>query len=193
MAANPGTAGPGGPFVHSAAVTNLGPSPATGVVLTVTLPAGAVVGTITPGACVPGGSTVTCTVGALAAGGTFVATVELPAAASGTYTRPGLRRRSRADPDPAEQHRHRHDGDRPDRRRPPNPVNMRVPVFSTGPTTLTITNDSPHRDRLQLLERPIRPPGRAAFAGPSGRCPPSTPSDRTARAVPGVHAASIAV
>ena len=56
MTASPAATGPGGTFTHSASVTNLGPSAATGSASSLTLPAGAVAGTITPGACLAAGA-----------------------------------------------------------------------------------------------------------------------------------------
>jgi uncharacterized repeat protein (TIGR01451 family) len=184
MAANPGTAGPGEPFVHSAVVTNHGPSPATGVVLTVTVPAGTAVGTITPGACSLGGSTVTCTVGALASGATFNASITLSAAASGSYTSQGTVTGTELDLDAS------------DNTASattvigrvlvaPSPVVMRVPLFSTGQTTLTITNDSPLAIGYQIYERDKQAAWpRPAFAGPSWQVPESATTDRDGRAAP---------
>ena len=154
--ATPPVAAPGDSFAHAFTVTNLGPSPATGVTLTITLPAGAAVGTITPGACSLGGSTVTCTVGGLAKNATFTASVTLSAAVSGSYTSQGSVTGTEPDPDTS---------DNTAEATTvvgqvlvaPSPVVMRVPVFSTGQTTLTITNDSPLS--IGYWHRRAQPPG----------------------------------
>ena len=184
MTANPAATGPGGTFTHSASVTNLGPSAATAVSLVLALPAGTVAGTITPGACLAAGSTVTCTVGPLAMGGTFAASVELSAATSGSYSTTGVVSGAESDPNPA--------NDTASTTTAvgqivatPNPVNMRVPVFSLGSSILNITNDSPLTVGFSLLERPIEYAwARFQIAGPTWKVPAENASDRTARAVP---------
>ena len=184
MTANPAATGPGGTFTHSASVTNLGPSAATAVSLVLTLPAGAVAGTIIPGACLAAGSTVTCTVGPLAMGGTFAASVEMTAATSGAYATTGVVSGAESDPNPA--------NDTASATTAvgqivatPNPVNMRVPVFSLGSSILSITNDSPLTVGFSLLERPIEYAwARFPIAGPTWQVPAENASDRTARAVP---------
>ncbi|MGV8040077.1 MAG: lamin tail domain-containing protein [Thermoanaerobaculaceae bacterium] len=171
-------------FTHSAVVTNNGPSTGTGVSLSINLPAGASVGPIAPGACSLAGSTVTCAVGTLASGGTFTATVGLSAAASGTYTSSGSVAGVELDPDTS---------DNADDvstavglvTAAPSPVNMRVPVFGSGQTTLTISNDSPLGVGFQIFERnqaTVWP--RPAQAGVSWEVPAANRLDRTAAAVP---------
>jgi uncharacterized repeat protein (TIGR01451 family) len=185
MSAEPTATGPGGSFVHAATVSNLGPADASGVVLTLTLPAGAVVGTITPGACVPAADVVTCTVGPLAVAGTFVATVEMTASVTGTYTTAGVVAGTEPDPVPA--------NDTATAATAigqiiatPNPVNMRVPMFTpSGSMTLNITNDSSIAVGFTLLERPNEYAwARFAPAGPTWNVPAVNSFDRTARAVP---------
>ncbi len=81
------TIGIGNPYTFRYTVTNNGPDPATGVVVTDNLPAASVTfGSITssPGACAsPSGTTVVCSIGNLATGGTATLSVTLtPTAAS---------------------------------------------------------------------------------------------------------------
>jgi uncharacterized repeat protein (TIGR01451 family) len=184
MTANPAATGPGMTFAHAATVTNLGPSAATGVTLTLTLPAGAVAGTITPGACVPAGATVTCTIGPLATSATFAASVEMTAATSGTYTTTGVVAGAASDPVPANNTASATTAIG-QIVATPNPVNMRVPVFSLGSMTLNLTNDSPLAAGFTLLERPVQPVW-ALFRvpGPTWKVSAEHASDRTARAVP---------
>ena len=184
MTANPAATGPGGTFTHSASVTNLGPSAATAVSLVLTLPAGAVAGTIIPGACLAAGSTVTCTVGPLAMGGTFAASVEMTAATSGSYATTGVVSGAEADPAPANNTASATTvvGQIV---ATPNPVSMRVPVFSLGSKVLNITNDSPLTVGFSLLERPIEYAwARFLVGGPTWKVPAEHASDRTARYVP---------
>jgi uncharacterized repeat protein (TIGR01451 family) len=184
MTANPAATGPGGTFTHSASVANLGPSAATGVTLTLTLPSGAVAGTITPGACIAASSTVTCTVGPLAVGGTFAASVEMTAATTGFHVTTGVVSGAEADPNPANNTASATTAVG-QIIATPNPVNMRVPVFSLGSSILNITNDSPLPVGFSLLERPIEYAwARFAIAGPTWQVPAQNASDRTARAVP---------
>jgi uncharacterized repeat protein (TIGR01451 family) len=67
----------GQPVTYTLVVANAGPDPATGVVLTDTLPAGVTVGgaTISQGTCHVAAGVITCGVGELAAGATVTATV----------------------------------------------------------------------------------------------------------------------
>lgn len=185
MSAAPAAVGPGGVFVHTATVTNLGPAGASGVVLTLNLPAGVVVGTITPGACVPAADVVTCTVGSLAVAGTFVATVEMTAAATGTYATAGAVAGAEPDPVPA--------NDTATTSTAigqilatPNPVNMRVPIFTPGGSmALNLLNDSPIPVGFTLLERAVEPMWlRFPIDGPTWNVPAADSFARTARAVP---------
>lgn len=185
MNADPAATGPGGSFVHSATVTNLGPAGASGVVLTLTLPAGAVIGTITPGACVPAANVVTCTVGPMAVAGTFVATVEMNAAVTGTYSTAGVVAGTEPDPVPA--------NDTATTSTvigqivaTPNPVNMRVPIFTPGGAmTLNLLNDSPLPVGFTILERSVEPAWmRFPIDGPTWNVPAADSFARTARAVP---------
>jgi uncharacterized repeat protein (TIGR01451 family) len=193
MSATPAATGPGGTFTHSASVTNLGPSAATAVSLVLTLPSGAVAGTILPGACLAAGSTVTCTVGPLAMGGTFAASVEMTAAASGSHTTTGVVAGAEADPNPANNTASATTAVG-QIVATPNPVNMRVPVFSLGSTILNITNDSPLTVGFSLLERPIEYAwARLQLAGPTWKVAAEHASARTARAVPEHPLPSVAV
>ncbi|HYN41402.1 MAG TPA: lamin tail domain-containing protein [Thermoanaerobaculia bacterium] len=184
MTANPAATGPGGTFTHSASVTNLGPSAATAVSLVLTLPAGAVAGTIIPGACLAAASTVTCTVGSLAMGGTFAASVEMTAATTGFHLTTGVVSGAESDPNPANNTASATTAVG-QIVATPNPVNMRVPVFSLGSSILNITNDSPLTVGFSLLERPIEYAwARFLVGGPTWKVPAEHASDRTARAVP---------
>jgi uncharacterized repeat protein (TIGR01451 family) len=72
----------GGTATYSIAVTDSGPLTATGVVLTDTLPAGAVLASTSPG-CTLAASTLTCAVGTLAAGGKATVTINVKWTVSG--------------------------------------------------------------------------------------------------------------
>ncbi|HPW56928.1 MAG TPA: lamin tail domain-containing protein [Thermoanaerobaculaceae bacterium] len=175
---------PLGTFTHSAVVTNLGPSTATGVSLAMTVPAGTAVGAITPGACSLAGSTVTCAVGTLADGATFTATVALSAASSGTFTSASTVTGTEPDANPA---------DNADNTTTvvgqvlvaPSPINMRVPVYSAGQSSMTITNDSPLDISYHLLGRVIMPTWELWPLGrPSWRVAAEHRGELTARSVP---------
>ncbi len=183
--AAPAAVAPGAPFVHTATVTNLGPSDSTGSTLTLSLPAGAVASTVTPGACVPAGATVTCTVGPLALDATFTATVEMTAGTTGTYVTTATVVGADADTVPA--------NDTATASTAigqvvatPSPVNMRVPIFTAGGAmTLNLLNDSPIPVGFTLLERPIEYTWlRFPINGPTWNVPAADSYARTARAVP---------
>ncbi len=75
---------PGGTFDYQLTVTNSGPSPAAGVVVTDTLPTNITLTATAPG-CTPGagsGGTITCTIGALASGATQVITLHVMVSAT---------------------------------------------------------------------------------------------------------------
>lgn len=171
-------------FTHTAVVTNLGPSTATGVTLSIDIPGGAIVGTITPGACTLGGSTVTCAVGTLNNGATFTAALALSAASSGTHTSTGSVTGTELDVTTA--------NNTDDATTvvgqvlvAPNPINMRVPVFSTGQSTMTITNDSPLDISYQLFGRVILPTWELwPYNRPAWQMPAEHRGEITARAVP---------
>lgn len=175
---------PGETFTHGAVVTNLGPSPATAVALTVDLPAGATVGTITPGACSVVGSTLTCAVGTLASGGSFAATVTYSASSSGTYTSTGSVTANEFDPAT---------GNNTASAATavgqvlvaPTPINMRVPIYSTGQSSMTITDDSPLPIGFQLLGRVVMPTWELwPFNSLTWEMPAGHRGEATARAVP---------
>jgi uncharacterized repeat protein (TIGR01451 family) len=75
----------GGPVDYTFVVTNAGPSQATGVVLTDTLPAGvsASAAAATQGACAATGQVLSCTLGSIASGGAVTVTVTATASAPG--------------------------------------------------------------------------------------------------------------
>ena len=199
MTANPAATGPGMPFTHAATVTNLGPSAATGVTLTLTPPAGTVVMTITPGACVAAGADVTCSIGSLGVGATFAASVEMTAGATGAFSTTGVVAGAEADPTPLNNTASATTAVG-QIVATPNPVNMRVPVFSLGSSILNITNDSPlagrllpsraaHRERLGAVRhrRPhLAGPCRARRRpyGPRGAAAPAAPGPASLRSLP---------
>ena len=117
-------------------------------------------------------------------GATFAASVEMTAAASGTYTTTGVVAGADADPVAANNTASATTAIG-QIVATPNPVNMRVPVFSLGSMTLNITNDSPIPAAFTLLERPNEYVwARASILGPTWNVPTANAFDRTARAVP---------
>ena len=73
----------GNPYTYTITVTDLGPSPATGVVLTDVLPANVTFSSLTGAGCTNNSGPITCAIGGLAVGGTFIATVTVvPTSAS---------------------------------------------------------------------------------------------------------------
>lgn len=185
MSADPAAVAPGAAFIHTATVTNLGPAGSTGSTLTLTLPSGVVASTVTPGACVLGGATVTCTVGPLALGATFTATVEMNAATTGTYTTTATVDGAEPDPVPANDTATASTATG-QILATPNPVNMRVPIFTPGGSmALNLLNDSPIPVGFTLLERAVEPVWmRFPIDGPTWNVPAADSLARTARAVP---------
>lgn len=71
------TALPGTPLLYTVTVTNLGPSPALGVILTDTFPVSQVAGVNSGGVCLPDAVGVTCALGMLGAGQTLTVSLTL--------------------------------------------------------------------------------------------------------------------
>jgi uncharacterized repeat protein (TIGR01451 family) len=82
--AQPNPVNAGSPLIYTLTVTNNGPSPATGVKITDTLPAGAIFASASP-ACT-GTTTITCTFATLAVNASATATITVTPTGSGTLT-----------------------------------------------------------------------------------------------------------
>ena len=93
---------PGGTLTYTVTVSNLGPSTATGVTMTDTLPAGVTFVSSVPGppTCVLGGSTLTCNLGTLAGGASSIITITTMVNATGGIL-VNTASASAAEPDPA--------------------------------------------------------------------------------------------
>ncbi|HPC84740.1 MAG TPA: Calx-beta domain-containing protein [Thermoanaerobaculaceae bacterium] len=183
--ASPTPAAPGQWFLFQAEATNLGPADAANAWLTITVPTGASTGLVNPGAgCTLVGQDVACPFGTVPAGGSVAMNVEVLLAASGSYSFTSTFSSDTFDPDLAN-----------NTATTlvsvgqvlvtPTPINMRVPIFSSGQTTLTVTNDSPLDIGYRLFERsrdPIWP--RAAVQGPTWSVPTERAADRSSAAAP---------
>ena len=96
----------GSPLTYTLTAINNGPSPATGVTVTDTLPANVTVVSATPsqGTCTPAGGTVTCVLGTLASGASATVTIQVtptPAAGGTTLTNTATVIANEPDPNPA--------------------------------------------------------------------------------------------
>lgn len=93
----------GAPFYVILTVANLGPSSATGVQLTDTLPAGLnyLAATASQGSCAFNGGALTCTIGTLGVGATATIRLQVRATVSGPFTHTATVSSTTADPVPA--------------------------------------------------------------------------------------------
>ena len=93
----------GSNLTYTVTVTNNGPSDATGITLTDTLPAGVtfVLATATQGSCSESGSTLTCDLGALINGGTVTVTIVVAATTAGIASNSAVVTGNGFDPDTA--------------------------------------------------------------------------------------------
>ena len=89
-------------LTYTVTVTNLGPSAATNVVMTDTLPGGVnfVSTTSSQGTCTPGAGSVTCSLGALAMNGSATVTIVVTPTAAGTITNTAVVSATEPDPNP---------------------------------------------------------------------------------------------
>ncbi|MFQ5578186.1 MAG: DUF11 domain-containing protein, partial [Anaerolineae bacterium] len=94
---------PGRPLTYTLTVANLGPGPASGVVLTDTLPPGVLFSQAVPGAptCVEAGGRVTCSLGSMPAGDARQITIVVTPTAAAAITNTAAVASDRPDSDPA--------------------------------------------------------------------------------------------
>ncbi len=195
MSTNVATAAPGTAFTHSAKVTNLGESTATGVKLVLAIPDGAVLGALTPG-CAAAGLTITCTIGSLAKNASFDAVLPLTAAVPSVYSTSGSVTGVESDPVAGNNSgsvstvvgRLAVD---------PSPVTMRLPVSeTTGEMVLNLTNESTFPLNFQLVElesAPIWPRATIPGLGPIWQVAEKDTDRRDSKAVPEHTRPSLAV
>jgi titin len=93
----------GGTLTYTITVNNSGPSTATNVTLTDTLPASVTFASATPsqGSCTQSGGTVTCNLGSIADGGSAIVTITVTPNAAGTITNTATVSASESDPNSA--------------------------------------------------------------------------------------------
>ncbi|MEW6682907.1 MAG: DUF11 domain-containing protein [Nitrospirota bacterium] len=103
----PSTATVGQPMAYTIGVSNAGPSPATGVTVTDTLPAGVTYGSATwtgasSGTCAFANPTVTCSIGTLASGASVTITITVTPTATGTLNNSATVSSPTSDPTPGD-------------------------------------------------------------------------------------------